>query len=160
MNYPIDPKLDLVLERVVDAPRELLWKAWTTPEHLKPWFCPKPWETVECEIDLRPGGIFYTKMRGPEGQEFPGTGCYLEIVPNERLVWTGALLPHYRPQAVPEGVPVFTAVLTFEPHPQGTKYTAHVMHKDEAARAAHDAMGFHTGWGKALDQLVEFVKAW
>lgn len=60
-----DPKLDLVLERVVDVPRELVWKARTTPEHLKKWFTPAPWTTVDCEIDLRPGGIFRTVMRSP-----------------------------------------------------------------------------------------------
>jgi len=86
-----DPKLDLVFERIVDVPRELIWTAWTTPEQLKQWFTPAPWKTVDCEIDLRPGGLFRTVMRSPEGQEFPGVSCYLEIVENERLVWTNAL---------------------------------------------------------------------
>ena len=75
-----DPKLDLVLERVIDVPRELVWTAWTTPKHLKHWFCPRPWTITECEIDLRPGGIFRSVMRSPEGQEFPNIGCYLEVV--------------------------------------------------------------------------------
>src|SRR5262249_41291314 len=88
-----DPKLDLVLERVIDVPRELVWTAWTTPKHLLPWFCPKPWTTIDCEIDLRPGGIFRSVMRSPEGKEFPNVGCYLEVVPHERLIWTDALLP-------------------------------------------------------------------
>lgn len=154
----VDPKLDLVLERVVDVPRELVWRAWTEPEHLMPWFCPRPWRTTECEIDLRPGGKFRTAMRGPEGEMFDNVGCYLEVVPNERLVWTGALLPGFRPANTPDNVPVFTCILTFEKEGDGTKYRAHVMHKDEAARAAHDAMGFHRGWGTALDQLVEMVK--
>ena len=87
MTHPIvhqaDSKLDLVLERVIDVPRELVWKAWTQPEHLKKWFTPVPWQTMECEIDLRPGGIFRTLMRGPEGQQFDNSGCYLEIVTNE-----------------------------------------------------------------------------
>ena len=85
-----DPRLDLVLERVVEVPPELVWKAWTEPEHLKRWFTPLPWTTVECEIDLRPGGIFRTVMRSPEGQDHPNMGCYLEVVPNRRLVWTDA----------------------------------------------------------------------
>jgi uncharacterized protein YndB with AHSA1/START domain len=88
-------ELDLVLERVVDVPRELVWAAWTRPEHIKKWFTPAPWTTVDCEIDLRPGGIFRTVMRSPEGQEHSGAGCYLEIVPNEKLVWTSALGPGY-----------------------------------------------------------------
>src|SRR6266850_1118177 len=78
-----DPRLDLVLERIIDVPQELVWAAWTTPEHLKHWFTPVPWKTVDCEIDLRPGGIFRTVMRSPEGQEFPNLGCYLEIIKKE-----------------------------------------------------------------------------
>jgi uncharacterized protein YndB with AHSA1/START domain len=149
-----DPKLDLVLERVVDVPRELMWKAWTTPEHLLPWFCPKPWTTIDCEIDLRPGGIFRSVMRSPEGKEFPNVGCYLEVVPFERLIWTDALLPGYRPSAEP----FMTAVLTFEPSGKGTRYTATAIHRDEAGRKKHEEMGFHEGWGTVVDQLVEYIK--
>jgi uncharacterized protein YndB with AHSA1/START domain len=149
-----DPKLDLVLERVVDVPRELVWRAWTTPEHLLPWFCPKPWTTIDCEIDLRPGGIFRTVMRSPEGQEFPNVGCYLEVVPNERLIWTDALLPGYRPAMEP----FMTAVLTLEPSGKGTRYVATAIHRDEAGRKKHEEMGFHEGWGTVVDQLVDYVK--
>jgi uncharacterized protein YndB with AHSA1/START domain len=155
--FRIDPKLDLVLERVVDVPRERVWAAWTQPKHLKKWFTPAPWKTVECEIDLRPGGIFRTVMRSPEGQDFPGIGCYLEVVKNERLVWTGALLPGYRPASTPIE-PVFTCILTFKKQGKGTQYTALVIHEDEDARIKHAAMGFHDGWGKALDQLVALAK--
>lgn len=88
-----DPKLDLVFERIVDVPRELIWTAWTTPAQLKKWFTPAPWKTVDCEIDLRPGGLFRTVMRSPEGQELLNAGCYLEIVETEKLVWTNALAP-------------------------------------------------------------------
>jgi uncharacterized protein YndB with AHSA1/START domain len=149
-----DPNLDLVLERVVDVPKELVWKAWTEPEHIKHWFAPAPWTTVDCEIDLRPGGIFRTTMRSPEGQDFPNVGCYLEIVPNERLIWTNALLPGYRPSENP----FFTAILTMETEGNGTRYTAHAMHRNEAGRKQHEEMGFYEGWGICLDQLVEYVK--
>ena len=81
-----DPKLDLVLERVVDVPRELVWECWTKAVHIPHWFVPRPWAVAECEIDLRPGGIFRTVFRSPEGQEFPNVGCYLEVTPNERLI--------------------------------------------------------------------------
>src|SRR5207244_11313234 len=113
--------LDLGRERVVPVPREQVWTAWTTPEHLKPWFTPAPWTTVDCEIDLRPGGIFRTVMRSPEGQEFPNVGCYLEIIPNEKLVWTSALAPGYRPTNQPTKAGgcndiLLTAVITLEPH--------------------------------------------
>jgi uncharacterized protein YndB with AHSA1/START domain len=125
------------------------------PEHVRVWFTPAPWTVTDCEIDLRPGGIFRTVMRSPEGQEFPNLGCYLEVVPNRRLVWTDALLPGYRPAEKP----FLTAILTLEPHGAGTRYVATALHRDEAARQQHEAMGFHTGWGKALDQLVAHVKS-
>ena len=162
--YHPDPALDLVLERVVDVPRELVWKAWTTPEYLKKWFTPAPWQTVDCEIDLRPGGIFRTVMRSPEGEEFPSAGCYLEVFENERLTWTDALEPGFRPARPPAGTTKecdtlgFTAVITLATHGQGTKYTALALHRSEADRKKHEEMGFHAGWGKALEQLVEVVK--
>jgi len=74
--HRLDPKLDLVRERIVDVPRELVWLAWTSPEHVKKWFTPAPWTTVDCEIDLRPEGIFRTVMRSPEGQDSNNIGCY------------------------------------------------------------------------------------
>jgi uncharacterized protein YndB with AHSA1/START domain len=157
-----DPKLDLVLERVVDVPRELVWKAWTEPEHLKPWFCPKPWSVSDCEIDLRPGGVFSTVMCSPEGENFPNIGCYLEVVPNERLIWTDALLPGFRPtNSGTAGCPIeghFTAIISLKSEGAGTRYTAVVLHRDEAGRKQHEDMGFFDGWNTALDQLVDHVK--
>ncbi len=86
MIHQPDPTLDLLLERVTDVSREQVWAAWTTPDRIKKWFTPAPWKTVDCEIDLRPGGIFRTVMRSPEGEIFPNAGCYLEIVENQKLV--------------------------------------------------------------------------
>jgi len=63
-----DGPFDLSIRRVIDAPRALIWKAWTDPEHVKNWWAPKPWSTVACEIDLCPGGMFRTVMRSPEGR--------------------------------------------------------------------------------------------
>jgi uncharacterized protein YndB with AHSA1/START domain len=150
---------DLVLERVLDAPRDLVWKAWTSPEHLKRWWAPRPYETPECEMDLRPGGIFRTRMTGPDGFDFDGTGCFLEVVPGERITWTSALLPGFRP--APEqvegcgGFP-FTAIITFEDRGDGrTLYRAVAMHRNEADRGTHERMGFHDGWGTCADQLGE-----
>jgi uncharacterized protein YndB with AHSA1/START domain len=153
-----DPSLDLVLERIVDIPPKLVWAAWTKPEHIKKWFSPLPWKTVDCEIDLRPGGIFRTVMRSPEGQDHPNVGCYLEVVENEKLVWTIALAPGYRPSKGHAEVPPFTAVIALEPQGKGTKYTVIVIHKDEADRKKHEEMGFHDGWGTVLDQLVAYMK--
>ena len=157
-----DPELDLVLERVVDVPRRLVWAAWTQPAHLVKWFCPLPWKTTDCKIDLRPGGMFQTTMQGPEGPGFTNTGCFLQVVDQELLVWTGALGPGFRPLAkdVATAHPfLMTALIALEDVAGGTRYTALVRHGDAAARRAHEQMGFHAGWGKALEQLVEHAKA-
>ena len=149
-----DPELDLVLERVVPVPPEKVWRAWTQPEHLKKWFAPAPYTVVDCRIDLRPGGVFRTVMRSPEGEEFAGDGCILEVVENRRLTWTDALGPGFRPAEEP----FFTAVVTMEPEADGTRYTARAIHGTAEARQQHADMGFETGWGKALDQLVEVAR--
>jgi uncharacterized protein YndB with AHSA1/START domain len=162
-SFAHDPDCDLFLERLVDVPVELVWKAWTEPEHLKAWFVPKPWETVECEIDLRPGGIFRTVMQDPEGNiHDDGTaGCYLEVEAPHRLVWTSALGPGYRPHPVPEepspGDLQFTAELTFEAVGDSTRYSVRAIHATRAAAEAHEEMGFSGGWSIALDQLVEHM---
>lgn len=148
-----DGHLDLELTRYTKVPRELLWRCWTEPKHLMPWFCPLPWKTIDCEIDLRPGGVFRTTMLSPEGKEFPNVGCYLEVVKHERLVWTDALLPGYRPSKNP----FFTGILTFEDHPDGTKYVARALHKNDADRKKHADMGFEQGWGTVFEQLVEYA---
>jgi len=154
-----DPNLDLILERVVDVSPELVWAAWTKPEHIKKWFTPIPWKTVECEIDLRPGGMFRTVMQSPEGQNLPtNEGCYLEVVENRKLVWTTALAPGFRPRNIANYPFAFTAIITLEPHGSGTKYVARVLHTDVEGRKKHEEMGFHAGWGKALDQLVALAK--
>lgn len=152
-----NPELDLILERVVDVRPELVWKAWTQPEHLKKWFTPKPWETIACEIDLRPGGIFSTTMRSPEGEVMPtDPGCYLEVVENRKLVFTDALGPGFRPK----NEAFMTAVVLLEPEGSGTRYTAIAMHADPDGRTKHEEMGFLNGWSTALDQLVELAKSW
>jgi uncharacterized protein YndB with AHSA1/START domain len=153
--YTPNPQLDLVLERVIDVPVERVWEAWTTPEHVKEWFTPRPWTVARCEIDLRVGGKFSTTMRSPDGEEFPNEGCYLEIVPNERLVFTDALQGGFRPS----GNSFMTAIIMLKAEGTGTRYTAIAMHKDEESRRKHEEMGFVTGWGMALDQLVAHMKA-
>lgn len=153
-KHSVDPKLDLVLERVVDLPPELIFAAWTRAELMPRWFAPLPWTAEKCSVDPRPGGSFNVMMRSPEGQEVPCRGCILEIVENRRLVWTDCLLGDYRPSATP----FFTAVIDLEPHAQGTKYTVIAKHPDEATRKKHEEMGFQSGWNQCLDQLVAAMK--
>lgn len=162
--YQPNSKLDLSFTRVVDVPRAKVWRAWTEPELLKSWFCPLPWKTIDCEIDLRPGGVFRTTMQSPEGIEFPNAGCYLEVVSDTKLVWTNALLPGYRPSVVSatcgseDATFLFTAMVELADQVHGTRYTATVIHADEAGCKRHADMGFEAGWGIALDQLVAMIK--
>lgn len=160
LAYTVDPKLDLVLEKIIDIKPELVWRCWTEPELLMQWFCPRPWKTIECEMNLVPGGKFRTVMQGPEGQQFPNSGCFLEIIPNQKLVWTAALLPGYRPQPKAENGAglLFSAIILLEAHASGCKYTAIAIHQDEEGCNQHRAMGFHEGWGAALSQLIEVAK--
>ena len=147
---------ELKLERVVEAPRELMWKCWTEPKHLMPWFCPKPWTVSECRIDLKPGGEFYTMMNSPEGGKFPNNGVFLEIVPGQKLVWTDAYTVGWQPVENP----FFTAIVEFADAGAGkTKYTAHVRHWTLENAKKHAEMGFEGGWGTALEQLVAYTRS-
>ncbi|WP_341704366.1 SRPBCC family protein [Ferrovibrio sp.] len=148
-------RLDLTLTRDLAVPPALVWKVWTTPEHLMPWFCPRPWMVTQCEIELRPGGKFFTVMRGPEGQEFPNLGIFLELVENRRLVFTDTLHPGWRPATNP----FFTAIVTMEEIAGGTRYTATALHKDDADRKKHEEMGFHDGWATAATQMEDYAKS-
>jgi uncharacterized protein YndB with AHSA1/START domain len=154
---------DLVLERTLNAPRELVWKAWTDANLLKQWFAPKPYEISEVEMDLRPGGIFRIRMVGPDGFDtgHGNPGCVLEVVDRERLVWTSALGPQYRPAEMGEGCESFpmTAIVTFADAPGGkTLYKAVALHKSLSDKETHEKMGFHDGWGTVAGQLEEFAK--
>ncbi len=143
---------ELVLTRVLNAPREKVFRAWTEPELMKQWFAPRPWTTPKVEVDVRPGGASLVVMRSPEGEEFPSRGVYLEVVKNERLVFTDAYVTAWRPSEKP----FFTGVITFEDAGAGrTKYTARALHWTAADREAHEKMGFHEGWGQCAAQLEE-----
>lgn len=153
---------NLVLERTLDAPRDRVWQAWTDPERLKTWFAPKPYLVTEAEIELKPGGRFHTRMIGPEDFDSASTGCVLEIVEGRKLVWTSSLGPGFRPAALPDDgceALAMTVIMTLDDAGDGrTLYRAVALHKDEADRDAHAAMGFHEGWGKCADQLEQVAK--
>ena len=144
----------LVLTRIFDAPPEKVFRAWTEPDLLKQWFAPLPWTTPRAEIDLRPGGANLIVMRNPEGEEFPNSGVYLEVVKNERLVFTDAYTRAWEPSEQP----FMTVVLTFENAGGKTHYTARVLHWTVADRQRHEEMGFHQGWGQCADQLADLLK--
>ena len=156
--FTINPKVDLVLERFIDARRQIVWDAVTKPEHLKEWYMPKAWGRVaDCELDVRPGGIFSIDIALQEGQVSPNLGCFLEVIPLERLVWTSMLFPGYRP-AVFDDVPI-TAIFTMETVGTGTRLVFTALHRDEADFEKNHASGFHQGTEIAVDQLVAHVKS-
>ena len=153
MSATLETDRDLVLTRLIDAPRAKLYAAWTQPEVLKQWFAPLPYTTPVAELDVRPGGANTITMRGPDGVDMPNHGVYLEVVPNERLVFTDA----YAEAWVPSAKPFMTVILTFEEEAGKTRYTARVRHWTVEDREAHEKMGFHEGWGLCADQLEALV---
>ena len=144
----------LTLTREIDAPADKLFKAWTTPELMKEWFCPKPWKVTQAELDLRPGGANFIMMEGPEGEQVPNRGVYLEVVPNRKLVFTDAFTKAW----VPTEKPFMTGIIEFEDLGNGrTRYTASAVHWTAEDKEKHEKMGFHEGWGVATDQLEQVV---
>jgi uncharacterized protein YndB with AHSA1/START domain len=143
---------ELVLTRLIDAPREKLYRCWTEPALLKQWFAPAPVTTPVAELDVRPGGASLVVMRMPDGMEMPNHGVYLEVVPNQKLVFTDAYTAGWAPSP---GHPFMTVIISFEDAGPGqTRYTATVRHWTVADRERHEQMGFHTGWGQCADQLA------
>lgn len=141
---------ELVLDRVLAAPRANVYRAWTEPALMKQWFAPLPWTTPVVETDVRPGGASLVVMRGPDGTEFPNRGVYLEVVPGEKLVFTDAFTRAWEPSEKP----FFVAELTFaDAGPGRTRYIARARHWTVADREAHEKMGFHEGWGQCAKQL-------
>ncbi len=146
---------ELILERTLDATPAQLYRCWTEPALLMQWFAPKPWTTPRAEMEVRPGGASLIVMRGPDGNEFPNRGVYLEVLPNRRLVFTDAFVSAWEPSTKP----FMTGSITFDDLGDGrTRYTARVTHWSAEDRQAHEAMGFHQGWGICTDQLVELAK--
>lgn len=160
MAEPVDiaPAHDreLVIARLMDATPEQVFRTWTTPERYPEWFCPKPWRAVVDKMDLRPGGAADNTMHGPDGEVMPNHGVYLEIVPNRKIVFTDAFTEGWVPAA--DGG-MMTAVLTFEPQPDGrTLYIARCGHPTLEKKAQHEQMGFHDGWGVCADQCEAVAK--
>jgi len=152
----IDPKLDIVFERFIDAPARLVWEALTKPEHIKEWYMPREWGRVShTELDARPGGVFRIDIAVGDGREVPNLGCVLEAIPMERLVWTSMLFPGFRP-AVFDDIPI-TAIMTLKAEGKGTRYVFTALHRDEADLEKNRESGWQQGTEIALDQLAAHV---
>lgn len=153
-DVELDPELDLVLTRDLNAPRHLLWDCWTTPEHLVHWFVPKPHKVTACTLDVRPGGACNTTF-DVDGNIMENKGVYLEVIPMEKLVFTDTYTTGWKP--APE--PFMTAIVTFQDLGNGrTRYTAVARHRNADSAKAHRDMGFHGGWGTVATQLEAYAQ--
>jgi uncharacterized protein YndB with AHSA1/START domain len=144
----------LVIERIFDAPRELVWRAWTEPEHFKRWYGPKGMSLHACEIDFRVGGRHLFGMRTPDGHDYFTTGVYREIVPLERFVATDSLADEHG-NVVPMGEDVpFETLITVELEDLAdgkTKLTLRQVGWPDDSMATHAGVG----WNEAFDKLAE-----
>ncbi len=148
---------ELVLDLVLQGPKEKYYRCWTQPELLKQWFAPKPFTTPVAELDVRPGGASNITMRSPEGVDMPNPGVFLEVLPNQKLVFTDAFTAGWVPK---NGAPFMTAEVTFEDAPGGnTRYVAKARHWSAEAKAQHEQMGFTEGWTACARQLEALVKS-
>ena len=156
-QFAFNPKLDFAIERVIDAPARLVWEALTKPEHLQEWYMPKAWGRVaRAEMDVRPGGIFSIDIAVADGPDAPNLGCFLDVVPMQRLVWTSMLFPGYRP-AVFDDIPI-TAIVTMESVGAGTRYVFTALHRDENDCAKAKESGWKEGTEIAIEQMVQHIK--
>ncbi len=143
---------ELVITRVFDAPRELVWKAWTDPAHVAKWWGPKGFTTPVCALDLRPGGAIRIDMRGPDGVVAPMTGVFHDIVESERLVFTTSAFEDA------EGHPQLDVLntVTFAEHDGKTTLTLQAVVVTAAPTVGHvqaALVGMEEGWTQSLDRL-------
>lgn len=144
------PAFEVELERLIPVPRARVFEAWTRPEQIAQWFAPRPLTLVVDEMDFRPRGRFSMVMRGPDGESFPFSGTYREIVPPERLSWTGEFSSGPADQ--------ISTVVTLES--QGTDTWVHVRQTFLARtpEIEHATKGAKQGWTMTLDQLDAFCQ--
>ncbi|URW75136.1 SRPBCC family protein [Sphingomonas donggukensis] len=142
---------ELSLTRLIDAPVDAVWRAWT--EHQDEWFCPRPWRSRTIVQELRAGGRSEIVMHGPDGEEKHLEGVFLEVEPGARVVSTDAFTAGWLPAG-----PFMVRIDTFERVGENaggqTRYTATARHWTQEARDNHAAMGFDAGWNAATDQLA------
>ena len=148
----------LEIERRMSASATRLWTCWSEEELLAKWWCPAPWTTEVRALEFRPGGAFAVTMRGPAttGGESAVDGCFLDLVPERRVVFTSALASGWRPV---EPWLAITAIIDLAPIGGGTLYRARCLHRNAADRDKHAEMGFAEGWGICLRQLDELATA-
>jgi uncharacterized protein YndB with AHSA1/START domain len=146
----------ILISRVVDAPRELVFEAFTRPEHLVQFWGPKGFNCTDCEVDLRVGGAFRIQMRGPDGIDYPATGIYRDVVPPERIVYAGTADEGH---PCGGGLPPRSLVtMTFAEQGAKTRITIHTLLESAADRTAAINGGFSIGWNDSLDRLAALIE--
>ncbi len=148
---------ELVIARTFNAPRKLVWQAWTDPRHIMRWWGPAGFNNETCESDLRVGGRFCLEMRAPDGNVYPCIGTFLEIVESERIVYEGETADgHPCGAGIP---PRATVTVSFAEQAGRTRLTLHTRFASaERKQAAADAR-FVVSWNEALDCLAEALRA-
>ena len=156
MSTDFNPELDLELTVDVPITPDQLFAGWTNPDTLPKWFCPRPWKVTECTIEPWAGGLFSNIMQSPDGECMPeNKGCFLLVEKPNRIVWTGMMSRHFRPNPIPQLGFGFVCDLNFIALPQGgSRFHAIVRHIDAEGKTKHEQMGFDQGWRIALSQLV------
>ncbi len=146
---------ELSLSRIINAPPEKVFQAWADPEMLIQWWAPLPYQTSRAVIDMRPGGAFNTTMHAPTGEVYENLGVFLDVVPNQRLIFTDA----FRAGWVPGDRPFMTGYVTFEDAGNGaTKYIARALHWTAEDKKTHEEMGFEEGWNAAAEQMEALLQ--
>jgi uncharacterized protein YndB with AHSA1/START domain len=138
---------ELSVTRFIAAPPEKVWQVMT--ERQTDWWCPLPWHAEVVEQDWRAGGRSAMVFKGPDGEEMPQDGIFLEVTPGVRFVSTDAVKGDHMPSD-----PFMIGIWEIAPDGAGTRYTARARHWTEAACKQHLEMGFEGGWGACADQLV------
>jgi uncharacterized protein YndB with AHSA1/START domain len=154
----MNPELDLTLQRVIRAPRDRVWRAWTDPDRFARWWIPAPMTCRVDRLEPRPGGALVTRM-SEDGTTFVPhlNACFLIADEDERIVFTNGLDSDWRPSQ-PQPV-AMTAEITLADHPDGTDYRVLVRHGDPASRDLHEKLGFAEGWGTVTAQLAGLAES-
>ncbi len=147
---------EIVITRMFDAPRKLVWQAWTDPRHVMQWWGPRGFSNPGCEMDLRVDGVFVLQMRGPNGVIYPCKGVYREITVPERIVYTSEA---DETQPCGGGLPPRSVVtVTFAEQGSRTVLTIYTRFESDAGRDEAVKMGFNAGWSDSVERLAEYLR--
>jgi uncharacterized protein YndB with AHSA1/START domain len=145
----------MVVERTFDAPREIVFRAWSEADRLKEWWGPKGWTLPVCNIDFRPGGVWHYCMEGPGGEKSWGRAVYDEIVPPERIVYTDAFSDEQG--GIAPGMPVMKIVIDFVDEGGKTKIVSRTEFDSREALESILQMGVVEGLTETWDRLEEYL---